>query len=135
MNTPRPNWSFNTPNSRFRFCAPAAITTTSLAETLTIARFMLCDRDADAFSRPPDGGGVSGLCPRALLGREGRERGVGVREPVLLRAAQCRVWRSLPGARESESETAGAACGCMCPCGGGLRGSIGLGVGYGGHAS
>ena len=33
--------------------APASITTTSFAETLTIARFMLCDRDADAFSRPP----------------------------------------------------------------------------------
>jgi hypothetical protein len=33
--------------------APAAITTTSWAETLTIARFMVCDRDADAFSRPP----------------------------------------------------------------------------------
>ena len=33
--------------------APASITTTSFAETLTIARFMLCDREADAFSRPP----------------------------------------------------------------------------------
>jgi hypothetical protein len=33
--------------------APASITTTSFADTLTIARFMLCDRDADAFSRPP----------------------------------------------------------------------------------
>jgi Methyltransferase domain len=33
--------------------APAALTTTSFAETLTIARFMLCDRDADAFLRPP----------------------------------------------------------------------------------
>jgi hypothetical protein len=33
--------------------APAAITTTSCAETLQIARFMVCDRDADAFSRPP----------------------------------------------------------------------------------
>jgi hypothetical protein len=33
--------------------APASITTTSFAETLQIARFMLCDRDADAFSRPP----------------------------------------------------------------------------------
>jgi hypothetical protein len=32
---------------------PASITTTSFADTLTIARFMLCDRDADAFSRPP----------------------------------------------------------------------------------
>jgi hypothetical protein len=33
--------------------APASITTTSLEDTLKIARFMLCDRDADAFSRPP----------------------------------------------------------------------------------
>jgi hypothetical protein len=33
--------------------APASITTTSFVETLQIARFMLCDRDADAFSRPP----------------------------------------------------------------------------------
>ena len=33
--------------------APAPITTTSLEDTLKIARFMLCDRDADAFSRPP----------------------------------------------------------------------------------
>jgi len=33
--------------------APASITTTSFAETLQIARFMLCDRDADAFSRSP----------------------------------------------------------------------------------
>ena len=33
--------------------APASITTTSFADTLTIARFMLCDRDADTFSRPP----------------------------------------------------------------------------------
>ena len=32
---------------------PVSITTTSFEETLTIARFMLCDRDADAFSRPP----------------------------------------------------------------------------------
>ena len=42
------------PECTFAFrCAPAAITTTSFAETLQIARFMLCDRDADAFSRPP----------------------------------------------------------------------------------
>ena len=33
--------------------APASITTTSFAETLQIARFILCDRDADAFSHPP----------------------------------------------------------------------------------
>jgi hypothetical protein len=33
--------------------APVSITTPSFAETLTIARFMLCDRDAEAFSRPP----------------------------------------------------------------------------------
>ena len=33
--------------------APASITTPSFEDTLTIARFMLCDRDADAFSRPP----------------------------------------------------------------------------------
>jgi hypothetical protein len=33
--------------------APASITTTSFEDTLQIARFMLCDRDADAFSRPP----------------------------------------------------------------------------------
>jgi hypothetical protein len=33
--------------------APVFITTTSFEDTLTIARFMLCDRDADAFSRPP----------------------------------------------------------------------------------
>jgi hypothetical protein len=33
--------------------APATITTTSFVETLQIARFMVCDRDADAFSRPP----------------------------------------------------------------------------------
>jgi hypothetical protein len=33
--------------------APGSITTTSFADTLTIARFMLCDRDADAFSRLP----------------------------------------------------------------------------------
>jgi hypothetical protein len=32
---------------------PVSITTTSFADTLKIARFMLCDRDADAFSRPP----------------------------------------------------------------------------------
>jgi hypothetical protein len=30
----------------------ATITTTSLAETLTMARFMVGDRDADAFARP-----------------------------------------------------------------------------------
>jgi hypothetical protein len=30
-----------------------SIFTTSFDETLKIARFMLCDRDADAFSRPP----------------------------------------------------------------------------------
>jgi Methyltransferase domain len=42
------------PEFTFAFLrAPASITTTSFAETLTIARFMLCDRDADAFSRPP----------------------------------------------------------------------------------
>ena len=42
------------PEFAFSFLrAPASITTTSFAETLTIARFMLCDRDADAFSRPP----------------------------------------------------------------------------------
>jgi SAM-dependent methyltransferase len=42
------------PEFTFDFlCVPASITTTSFAETLTIARFMLCDRDADAFSRPP----------------------------------------------------------------------------------
>ena len=33
--------------------APATITTTSFVETLQIARFMVCDRDADAFARPP----------------------------------------------------------------------------------
>ena len=33
--------------------APATITTTSFADTLQIARFMVCDRDADAFARPP----------------------------------------------------------------------------------
>ena len=32
--------------------ASASITTTSFEDTLTLARFMLCDRDADAFSRP-----------------------------------------------------------------------------------
>jgi hypothetical protein len=32
---------------------PASITTSSLEDTLSIARFMLCDRAADAFSRPP----------------------------------------------------------------------------------
>jgi len=42
------------PEFAFSFLrAPAAITTTSFADTLQIARFMLCDRDADAFSRPP----------------------------------------------------------------------------------
>jgi len=42
------------PEFAFSFLrAPASITTTSFADTLTIARFMLCDRDADAFSRPP----------------------------------------------------------------------------------
>ena len=44
------------PEFAFSFLrAPASITTTSLADTLTIARFMLCDRDADAFSRSPTG--------------------------------------------------------------------------------
>jgi hypothetical protein len=33
--------------------APVSITIPSFAETLTIARFMLCDREAEAFSRPP----------------------------------------------------------------------------------
>lgn len=32
---------------------PGSIKTQSFADTLSIARFMLCDRDADAFSRPP----------------------------------------------------------------------------------
>jgi hypothetical protein len=32
---------------------PGSIFTTSFDDTLKIARFMLCDRDADAFSRPP----------------------------------------------------------------------------------
>jgi len=42
------------PEFTFSFVhAPATITTTSFADTLTIARFMLCDREADAFSRPP----------------------------------------------------------------------------------
>jgi hypothetical protein len=42
------------PEFTFTFVrVPASITTTSFADTLTIARFMLCDRDADAFSRPP----------------------------------------------------------------------------------
>jgi len=42
------------PEFTFTFVrVPAGITTTSFAETLTIARFMLCDREADAFSRPP----------------------------------------------------------------------------------
>ncbi len=42
------------PEFAFSFLrAPVSITTTSFAETLTIARFMLCDRDAEAFSRPP----------------------------------------------------------------------------------
>jgi hypothetical protein len=31
---------------------PASITTTSFAEKLQIARFMVCDRDEDAFARP-----------------------------------------------------------------------------------
>ena len=33
--------------------APASLTTASFADTLAIARFMLCDRDADAFARSP----------------------------------------------------------------------------------
>src|SRR5215471_984473 len=42
------------PEFAFSFLrAPVSIKTTSFADTLTIARFMLCDRDADAFSRPP----------------------------------------------------------------------------------
>lgn len=42
------------PEFAFSFLrVPASITTTSFADTLTIARFMLCDRDADTFSRPP----------------------------------------------------------------------------------
>jgi len=42
------------PEFAFSFLrAPASIMTTSFADTLQIARFMLCDRDADAFSRPP----------------------------------------------------------------------------------
>jgi hypothetical protein len=32
---------------------PGSISTTSFVDTLTIARFMLCDRDADAFSHSP----------------------------------------------------------------------------------
>jgi hypothetical protein len=45
------------PEFSFSFLrAPASITTTSFEETLQIARFMLCDRDADAFSRPPTEG-------------------------------------------------------------------------------
>ena len=42
------------PGFTFSFLrVPTSITTSSFAETLAIARFMLCDRDADAFSRPP----------------------------------------------------------------------------------
>jgi hypothetical protein len=42
------------PEFMFAFLrAPASITTTSFVDTLQIARFMLYDRDADAFSRPP----------------------------------------------------------------------------------
>jgi hypothetical protein len=42
------------PEFTFTFMhAPASIMTTSFADTLTIARFMLCDREADTFSRPP----------------------------------------------------------------------------------
>jgi len=42
------------PEFTFTFLhAPACITATSFVDTLTIARFMLCDREADAFSRPP----------------------------------------------------------------------------------
>jgi len=42
------------PEFTFTFVrVPNSITTTSFADTLTIARFMLCDRDADTFSRPP----------------------------------------------------------------------------------
>lgn len=32
---------------------PGSLATTSFEDTLKIARFMLCDRDADAFCRPP----------------------------------------------------------------------------------
>jgi hypothetical protein len=42
------------PEFTFTFVrATATITTISFADTRTIARFMSCDRDADAFSRPP----------------------------------------------------------------------------------
>jgi hypothetical protein len=42
------------PEFTFTFVrVPNSITTASFADTLTIARFMLCDRDADAFSCPP----------------------------------------------------------------------------------
>jgi hypothetical protein len=34
-------------------CGSVTITTTSLAETLTMARFRMGDRDADAFARLP----------------------------------------------------------------------------------
>ncbi|MDN5870041.1 MAG: class I SAM-dependent methyltransferase [Nitrococcus sp.] len=34
-------------------CVPGSLSTTSFEDTLKIARFMLCDRDADAFSRSP----------------------------------------------------------------------------------
>jgi SAM-dependent methyltransferase len=40
----------------FDFCfarGPGGIRTTSFDETLQIARFVLCDRDEDAFARPP----------------------------------------------------------------------------------
>jgi hypothetical protein len=42
------------PEFTFSFVrVPGSITTATFAETLAIARFVLCDRDADAFSRPP----------------------------------------------------------------------------------
>ena len=77
------------PEFAFSFLrAPASITTTSLADTLTITRFMLCDRDADAFSRSPTGEAFQAYV-RAHFWDE--RHGRGGRHHVLLRAAQCHV--------------------------------------------
>ena len=69
----------------------AALTTTSFAETLTMARFMICDQGADAFARSPTKAVFQAYVREHFWNERPGSGGVGVRHRVLLRAEQYRV--------------------------------------------
>ena len=76
--------------------APASITTTSFVETLQIARFMLCDRDADAFSRPPPRRRFRPMCA-STSGTRGKGAGGGSAQ---LCSVACGVMPCMPSSPE-----------------------------------